>query len=98
MDKKTFHKKWYFRLLQILFFSSLIAFSLFMLGVLNIGSWGLSQVIAPWEVGRGEPWGLASFLQRCRESQYLFFLAGFYLATLPHARKNKESREDAHVS
>ena len=85
---------WRWRLLGYL----LIAFSLFMLGVLNIGSWGLSQVIAPWEVGRGEPWGLASFLQRCRESQYLFFLAGFYLATLPHARKNKESREDAHVS
>jgi len=76
----------------------LIAFSLLMLGVLNIGSWGLPQVIAPWDVGRSAPGGLASFLQRCRESQYLFFLAGFYLATLPRQRQYKESRESAHVS
>ena len=31
MDKKTFHKKGYFRLLQVIFFGSLIAGSLFLI-------------------------------------------------------------------
>ena len=38
MNKKTFQKKWYFRLLQILFFGSLIAGSLFLIIAGILGS------------------------------------------------------------
>ena len=31
MDKKTFQKKWYYRLLQVIYFGSLITFSLFLI-------------------------------------------------------------------
>ena len=37
MNKKTFQKKWYYKLLQVIFFGSLIAFSLFLIiaGILD---------------------------------------------------------------
>ncbi|MBS3072517.1 hypothetical protein J4477_01625 [Candidatus Pacearchaeota archaeon] len=37
MDKKTFQKKWYYKLLQVIYFGSLIAFSLFLIiaGILD---------------------------------------------------------------
>src|SRR3989344_5376296 len=38
MNKKTFHKKWYFRLLQVIYFGSLIAGSLFLIIASILGS------------------------------------------------------------
>lgn len=38
MDKKAFHKKWYYKLLQLVYFSSLIVFSLFLIIAGILGS------------------------------------------------------------
>lgn len=78
------HHFWRWRLLGFLLISS----SLLMLGALNVGRWGAPQVFAPWEAGRYSLEGLTSLLQRSREVLYLFFLAGFYLASLPHPRND----------